>query len=141
MSEKLEDTLTWKFYTSVCRIGNFTTRNSDKTSYGAKLSTVTDPDITGNIWFGFFMFLLNGLFVGLYPSYRMIKTFKKFKRNGLAVLVGLSFVLFISFYPAMLIGGIMEKIFSSSSVGVFFAWVAAILIILFIIFQLAFKKD
>jgi len=126
MSEKLEDTLTWKFYSGVCALGNFTTRASDKTSYSAKLATITNPGITGNIWFGFVMFFFNVLFVGLYPSYQMMKTFIKFKRFGLAVLVGWSFVFSVSIYPATFIGEY------SSSLG----YITFILIMGFSIFLL-----
>jgi hypothetical protein len=59
MNQNLEDTTTWKFYSGVSQLGNIVTRMSQNTSYGAKLTSVTNPGFVGYIWFGFIMFLAN----------------------------------------------------------------------------------
>lgn len=138
MKQNLEDTTSWKFYSGVCQLGNITTRMSQNTSYSAKLTSVTNPGFVGNVWFGFIMFLVNLGGVGLIFSFFMMRTFKRFGRTGLVILIGWSFVLGVCLWTYFLIGGFFELL--PPSVVPFAAWSIVILVVLFILHKLGLLK-
>ena len=138
MKQNLEDTTSWKFYSGVCQLGNITTRMSQNTSYSAKLTSVTNPGFVGNVWFGFIMFLVNLGGVGLIFSFFMMRTFKRFGRTGLVILIGWSFVLGVCLWTYFLIGGFFELL--PPSVIPFVAWSIVILVVLFILHKLGLLK-
>jgi hypothetical protein len=134
MNQNLEDTTTWKFYSGVSQLGNIVTRMSQNTSYGAKLTSVTNPGFVGNIWFGFIMFLANLGGVGLIFSFFMMRTFKRFGRTGLVILIGWSFVLGACIWTFILIRGFFELL--PPSLVPIVAWSIVILVVLFILHKL-----
>jgi hypothetical protein len=138
MKQNLEDTATWKFYSGVSQLGNIVTRMSQNTSYSAKLTSVTNPGFVGNIWFGFIMFLANLGGVGLIFSFFMMRTFKRFERTGLVILIGWSFVLGACLWTYLLIGSFFKLL--PPSLVPFVAWSIVILVILFILHKLGLLK-
>jgi len=138
MSQNLEDTATWKFYSGVSQLGNIVTRMSQNTSYSAKLTSVTNPGFVGNVWFEFIMFLANLGGVGLIFSFFMMRTFKRFGRTGSVILIGWSFVLGACLWTYLLIFGFFELL--PPSIVPFVAWSIVILVVLFILHKLGLLK-
>lgn len=138
MKQNLEDTATWKFYSGVTQLGNIVTRMSQNTSYSAKLTSVTNPGFVGNVWFGFIMFLVNFSGVGLIFSFFMMRTFKRFGRIGLVILIGWSFIGGACFWTFSLIAGFFELL--PRSLVPFVAWSIVILVVLFILHKLGLLK-
>lgn len=138
MKDKLEDTATWKFYSGVTQLGNIITRISPNTSYSAKLTSLTNPGFAGNVWFGVIMFFANFLGVGLIFSFFMMKTFKRFGRTGLVILIGWSFIGGICLWTILLGGSFLELL--PPSVVPFVSWSIVILVVLFILHKLGLLK-
>lgn len=138
MEQNLENTTTWKFYSGVSQLGNIVTRMSQNTSYSAKLTSVTNPGFVGNVWFGFIMFLANLGGVGLIFSFFMMRTFKRFGRTGLVILIGWSFILGVCLWTYFLIGGFFELL--PPSLVPFVGWLIVILVVLFILHKLGLLK-
>jgi hypothetical protein len=130
MKQNLEDTATWKFYSGVSQLGNIVTRMSQNTSYSAKLTSITNPGFVGNIWFGFIMLLANLGGVGLIFSYFMMRTFKRFGRTGLVILIGWSFIGGACLWTYLLISGFFELL--PPSIVPFVAWLMVILVVILI---------
>lgn len=108
--KKLEDTKSWKFYSGIGKLGNIATQGSTNTSLSAKLMSVNNPGFVGNIWFGFIMFLFNMMGIGLIFSFFIMRTFKRYGRTGLVILVGWSFVLGACLWSYLLIAGFIELV-------------------------------
>jgi len=138
MEQNIENTTTWKFYSGVSQLGNIVTRMSQNTSYSAKLTSVTNPGFVGNVWFGFIMFLANLGGVGLIFSFFMMRTFKRFGRTGLVILIGWSFILGACLWTYFLIGGFFELL--PPSLVPFVGWLIVILVVLFILHKLGLLK-
>jgi hypothetical protein len=122
----------------VSQLGNIVTRMSQNTSYSAKLTSVTNPGFVGNVWFGFIMFLANLGGVGLIFSFFMMRTFKRFGRTGLVILIGWSFILGVCLWTYFLIGGFFELL--PPSLVPFVGWLIVILVVLFILHKLGLLK-
>jgi hypothetical protein len=84
------------------------------------------------------MFLANLGGVGLIFSFFMMRTFKRFERTGLVILIGWSFVLGACIWTFILIRGFFELL--PPSLVSFVVWLMIILIVLFILHKLGLLK-